>query len=85
MPFLAAVREAKLRTFVSPGQALTLTARIIHEGSGFTITKAAIEADGKAVADSELTFRLIAFPDPKFRAGMELVAAGIGFAMTDRG
>jgi 3-hydroxyacyl-[acyl-carrier-protein] dehydratase len=85
MPFLASVREAKLRTFVSPGQALTLTARIIHEGSGFTITKAAIEADGKAVADSELTFRLIAFPDPKFRAGMELVAAGIGFAMTDRG
>src|SRR4029077_11371629 len=39
MPFLASVREAKLRTFVSPGQALTLTASIIHEGSGFTITK----------------------------------------------
>ena len=26
MPFLAAVREAKLRTFVSPGQVLSLTA-----------------------------------------------------------
>lgn len=79
MPFLASVREAKLRTFVSPGQGLTLTARIVHEGSGFTITKAAIEIDGKAVADSELTFRLTAFPDPKLRAGMELVAAGIDF------
>src|SRR5262250_748141 len=31
MPFLAAVREAKLRTFVLPGQDLTLSARIIHE------------------------------------------------------
>src|SRR5262244_4116034 len=33
MPFLASVRAAKLRTFVSPGQALALTARVIHEGS----------------------------------------------------
>jgi 3-hydroxyacyl-[acyl-carrier-protein] dehydratase len=79
MPFLASVRAAKLRTFVSPGQDLTLTAGIIHEGSGFTITKASIEVDGKTVADSELTFRLAAFPDPKFRTGMEQVAAAIGF------
>src|SRR5215813_5029156 len=28
MPFLAAVREAKLRTFVSPGQTLMITASI---------------------------------------------------------
>jgi 3-hydroxyacyl-[acyl-carrier-protein] dehydratase len=82
MPFLAAVREAKLRTFVSPGQDLTLTARVIHEGSGFTITRAAIEAEGKAVAESELTFRHAPFPHPCFRAGMEQVAASIGFPMT---
>jgi 3-hydroxyacyl-[acyl-carrier-protein] dehydratase len=82
MPFLAAVREAKLRTFVRPGQDLTLTARVIHEGSGFTITRAAIEADGKAVAESELTFRQAPFPHPSFRAGMEQVAAAIGFPRT---
>ena len=79
MPFLAAVREAKLRTFVSPGQDLTLTARIVHEGSGFTVTRGAIEVEGKAVAESELTFRLAAFPQPSFRTGMEQVAAAIGF------
>ncbi|HMA71519.1 MAG TPA: 3-hydroxyacyl-ACP dehydratase FabZ family protein [Xanthobacteraceae bacterium] len=79
MPFLASVREAKLRTFVSPGQTLALTARIIHEGSGFTITKAAVAVNGKTVADSEITFRVMAFPDPKFRDGMKLVAAAIGF------
>jgi 3-hydroxyacyl-[acyl-carrier-protein] dehydratase len=60
---------------------MTLTARIVHEGSGFTITKASIEVDGKTVADSELTFRLAAFPHPKFRIGMEQVAAAIGFPM----
>jgi 3-hydroxyacyl-[acyl-carrier-protein] dehydratase len=83
MPFLASVREAKLRTFVLPGQELTLTARIIHEGSGFTITRAAIEVGGKAVADSELTFRLAAFPHPRFRTGMQQVAAAIGLPMAE--
>jgi 3-hydroxyacyl-[acyl-carrier-protein] dehydratase len=79
MPFLASVREAKLRSFVSPDQALTITARVVHEGSGFTITKASIEVSGKVVADSELTFRLAAFPDPNMRAGMKLAAAAIDF------
>ena len=79
MPFLAAVREAKLRTFVSPGQVLSLTASILHEGSGFAVTKAAVEADGKTVANSELTFRVMAFPDPKFRASMLETAARLEF------
>jgi 3-hydroxyacyl-[acyl-carrier-protein] dehydratase len=85
MPFLAAVRDAKLRTFVLPGQTLTLTASLVHEGSGFAITKAAIEADGKPVADSEITFRTMAFPDAKFRVSMEQVAAAIDFPVTVRG
>jgi 3-hydroxyacyl-[acyl-carrier-protein] dehydratase len=85
MPFLASVREAKLRTFVSPGQALTLTASVVHEGSGFTVTKAAVEADGKTVANCEMTLRVTAFPDPRFRAGMEQVAAAIDFPPTARG
>src|ERR1043165_2835472 len=32
MPFLVAIKEAKLRQFVEPGQALDLTAELIHEG-----------------------------------------------------
>jgi 3-hydroxyacyl-[acyl-carrier-protein] dehydratase len=85
MPFLAAVREAKLRTFVSPGQVLSLTASLVHEGSGFAVTKAAVEADGKTVANSEMTFRVMAFPDPKFRTSMLETAASIGFPVTPHG
>src|SRR6478609_10250392 len=33
MPFLAAFKEAKLRTFVTPGQTLALSAEMVHEGS----------------------------------------------------
>jgi 3-hydroxyacyl-[acyl-carrier-protein] dehydratase len=79
MPFLAAVRSAKLRTFVSPGKMLLLNASLIHDGSGFAVTKATVNVDGKAVAESEITFRVMAFPDTKFRASMVEIAAGIGF------
>ena len=85
MPFLAAVREAKLRTFVSPGQVLSLTASLVHEGSGFAVTKAAVEADGKTVANSEINFRVMAFPDPKFRTSMLEVAARIDFPVKPDG
>ena len=79
MPFLAAVKEAKLRTFVAPGQILSLAASLLHEGSGYAITKASIDVDGKTVANSEITFKVMACPDPKFRTSMSEVASRIGF------
>ena len=42
MPFLAAVKEAKMRGFVTPGRMLTIEASIVHEGSGYAITEAKI-------------------------------------------
>src|ERR671931_2467259 len=33
MPFLAGIKEAKLRNFVTPGTELELDARVLHEGS----------------------------------------------------
>src|SRR5499433_4310324 len=42
MPFLAAVKEAKLRSFVIPGQLLSITAKLLHDGSGFAMTKASV-------------------------------------------
>jgi len=81
MPFLAAVKEAKFRTFVTPGTKLDVEAKIIHDGSGYAITKAAIKVDGKAICDAELTLRVMPFPDPKFRAQMEETGRRIGFPM----
>src|SRR5262245_56133669 len=61
MPFLVAVKEAKLRSFVPPGQALSLSAKLLHEGSGFAVTKAEIRTD-KLVCNAEITFRVMEFP-----------------------
>jgi 3-hydroxyacyl-[acyl-carrier-protein] dehydratase len=79
MPFLASVKEAKLRTFVSPGQVLSMRASLLHDGSGYAMTKAAIDVDGKTVADCELAFRVMPFPDPNFRTCMSELAQRIGF------
>src|SRR3954464_15895861 len=81
MPFLAAFKEAKLRTFVTPGQTLALGAEMVHEGSGYAMTKAEIRVEGNLVFDAEITFKVVPFPSPEFRASMEKVAAAIGFPM----
>jgi 3-hydroxyacyl-[acyl-carrier-protein] dehydratase len=81
MPFFAAVKEAKLRTFVTPGQLLNVSASLVHDGSGFAMTKADIKCEGKPVCSAELTFRLVEFPDPSFRSAMEKVAGEIAFPM----
>jgi len=81
MPFLAAVKEAKLRTFVEPGDALSISAQLTHEGSGFAMTSAAITRAGKAICDADFTFRLMEFPNPSFRDSMQRVASDIGFPM----
>src|SRR6201993_234687 len=43
MPFLGAVKEAKMRGFVTPGELLTVEASIVHEGSGYAITEAKVK------------------------------------------
>jgi 3-hydroxyacyl-[acyl-carrier-protein] dehydratase len=81
MPFFAAVKEAKLRSFVTPGQKLLITANLVHEGSGYAMTRAEIRHENKVVSSAELTFRQVPFPTPAFRASMEKVAEQIAFPM----
>jgi 3-hydroxyacyl-[acyl-carrier-protein] dehydratase len=79
MPLLAAVKEAKLRTFVTPGQSLAIRAAIKHEGSGFAVTQAEIRVAGKLVSSAEIMLRLLDFPSAELRASMERTAAAIAF------
>ncbi len=79
MPFLAAVKEAKMRTFVTPGETLTIEAVIAHEGSGFAMTDAKISVGGKLTCNATLTFRHVPFPNPDLRGHMEAMAKRIGY------
>jgi 3-hydroxyacyl-[acyl-carrier-protein] dehydratase len=81
MPFFAAAKEVKLRTFVTPGQVLSVTATVVHQGSGFAMTKAEIRHEDKVVCNAELTFRLVEFPSPDFRVQMQKVGEQLAFPL----
>src|SRR5256714_9722990 len=79
MPFLAAVKEAKMRGFVSPGELLTVQASILHEGSGYAMTEAKVSVGGKLRSNATITFSHIPFPNQDLRGHMDAVAKRIGF------
>ena len=79
MPFLASVKEAKMRDFVTPGELLRIDAEIAHDGSGFAMTEAKISAGGKLKCNATLTFRHTPFPNADLRGHMEAMAEKIGF------
>jgi len=70
MPFLAQVKEAKLRGFVTPGAHLEVTARLVQDGSGYAVATGRIESDGRKVAEAELRYGLAPFPNETLRARM---------------
>jgi len=79
MAFLIGTRETKLRSFVGPGTLLTVTAKLVHEGSGFAVTDAAITASGRRVAEvRELKLSMQDFPAPELAAAMRSRAVEIG-------
>ncbi len=78
MAFLAAVKEAKFRAFVTPGQILAVKARLIHDGSGYAVTEAGITIDGKNICDASLTLRVLDFPNAEMKQRMRQTAANVG-------
>jgi 3-hydroxyacyl-[acyl-carrier-protein] dehydratase len=79
MPFLAAVKEAKMRSFVSPGDLLNIEASVVHEGSGYAITEAKIRVKGQLRCNATITFGVVPFPNPDLRGHMHAMAERIGF------
>jgi 3-hydroxyacyl-[acyl-carrier-protein] dehydratase len=79
--FLAALKEVKLRSFVTPGAALDVSAKIVHEGSGYAMTSAEIKSSGKLVCNAEITFRVMKFPPGDFLTSMREVAKRIELPM----
>jgi 3-hydroxyacyl-[acyl-carrier-protein] dehydratase len=79
MPILAAVKEAKVRGSVFPGELMSIEASLVHEGSGYAMTEAKIRVGGKLRANSALTFTQIPFPNADMRGYMDAFAKRIGF------
>jgi 3-hydroxyacyl-[acyl-carrier-protein] dehydratase len=78
MPFLTQVKEAKMRAFVVPGQKLEAEAHLVHDGSGYAVVEASIASAGKKVAEAEIRYRVVPFPNETLRAQMLDSARRIG-------
>ena len=82
MPFLAAVKEAKLRTFVAPGQALDGVGEDRARGLGLRDdARPSVAVDGKTVCNADITFRVVDFPKGEFLDNMHEVAKRIAFPL----
>jgi 3-hydroxyacyl-[acyl-carrier-protein] dehydratase len=77
MAFLASVQSAKMRAFISPGEALEAEARLVHDGSGYAVVAGSLQAAGKRVADAEITYRVLPFPNETLKAAMRAAAARV--------
>jgi 3-hydroxyacyl-[acyl-carrier-protein] dehydratase len=82
LPLFTGVKKGKLRKFVTPGMVLEASADLIHDGSGFGVTKAMITLDGQRIADAEITLSLVDFPTPELAAEIRRRAELIGLAAT---
>lgn len=75
---LAKVGEAKLRGMVRPDARLTVTAQLVHDGSGYAVLKASLAEGATRVADAELTLKTRPFPAPALEDAVRARAAAIG-------
>jgi 3-hydroxyacyl-[acyl-carrier-protein] dehydratase len=78
MPFLMQVEKAKMRSFIVPGQAMQAQADLLHEGSGYAVVKASITAAGKKVAEAEIRYGVVPFPNETLKAAMLETASRVG-------
>lgn len=78
MAFFIAADKARLRQFVLPGDRLIIEAKLLHEGSGFAVTKGHITRETEKICDAELKFRVLPFQNDTLRAAMVAQAKVIG-------
>jgi 3-hydroxyacyl-[acyl-carrier-protein] dehydratase len=78
LPLFTGVKKGKFRRWVTPGMVLEITADLLHDGSGFGVTKAFVEQEGRRVADAEITMSLIDFPTAELQAEIRRRAEAAG-------
>ena len=78
MPFLAAVRDAKFRSFVKPGKKLVAEAKRTHDGSGYAMMDTTLTCEGRQVCNGTITFHVAPFPGPDFATEMRRRAVDVG-------
>lgn len=78
MAFLAQADRAKFRSFIVPGDVLEAHSKLTHEGSGYAVCEARLLKEGKTVADAEIRYRVVPFPNAELKEKMLGFVRGLG-------
>ena len=70
MVYLVSIKSAKFYGFLSPGQAVKISATSTHTGSGYLLTKGLIETD-RRIASAELFLKVMPFPTTAMQAALQ--------------
>jgi 3-hydroxyacyl-[acyl-carrier-protein] dehydratase len=62
---------------------ITTEGKILHDGSGYAVAEGKIMAGNTAIADAQLTYRLIPYPSPEFQNTMVTWAKQLNFPLED--
>jgi 3-hydroxyacyl-[acyl-carrier-protein] dehydratase len=81
LPFFVGSKRVKIRRFVTPGQVMKVTVDLVHEGSGFCVTKGTIRVGKELIAEAEMTMMLMNFPTPELGAEVARRAAIAGMKL----
>ncbi len=65
--FLGGIKRAKFRRFVVPGDTMIVSAKITHEGSGFSIAETAVRVRDEVAADAEVVMISTDWPNDVLR------------------
>lgn len=84
LPFFVGSKRVKIRRFVTPGQVMKVTVDLVHEGSGFCVTKGTIRVGKELIAEAEMTMMLMNFPSPELGAEVarRAILAGMKLPVT---
>lgn len=78
IPFFVGVKNGKFRGFVPPQTRLDVYSKQLHDGSGFGVMQAKITIDGRTLCDSEVTMRLMDFPNETVSAAIQYEVQRVG-------
>lgn len=84
MPFFASAKEANFRSFVIPGADLVVDATRVHEGSGYSVTRARIRSGERSVCDAQMTFRSLRFSTAELEAYVRSEGRRLGMISMDQ-
>jgi len=83
LPILMQIVKAKIRDAVPPGTDLQIDARVLQVSSGIAAVEGRLTANGKRVAECEIRYHTMAFPQEGLRAMVLARARDIGAPVPD--